>query len=406
MKLSDLKNKKILILGFAREGKDTLLFLRKKFPGKKFGIADQKLSKDYLKKIGEYDVIIKSPGIPQKTIAPFLKRGQIITSQTDIFLENCEGMVIGVTGTKGKSTTSSLIYEVLRKGGVRAHLIGNIGKPVLAFLERQNPKDVFVYELSSFQLENLTESPHIAVLLNLYSEHLDHHGNLKKYIASKENIAKYQKETDFLVYNAKDPLVLKIAKLSKAQKLPYAFRPSLHPWIASAEPARIIGKLFGINEKTIEQAIRTFKPLPHRLEPAGKYKGITFYNDSLATIPEAAIAALNALGQKVSTLIAGGFDRGVNPAKLAKRIEKSNIKTLILFPDTGKKIIRSMKKRPLYFFAKDMKEAVKLCYKHTKKGTICLLSPAASSFNMFKDYRDRGEQFKKFVKLYGKDKKA
>lgn len=425
MLLTELKGKKILILGFGREGQDTFLFLRKKLLRKNFkdvqiGIADQNenalqttpkntaihLGKSYLKAIPNYDVVIKSPGIPNSEVLKYLAKNQTLTSQTDMFLENCEGTVIGITGTKGKSTTSSLIYEVLTKGGVKAHLLGNIGKPVLSDLAKQSPEDVFVYELSSFQLENLRESPHIAVLLNIYPEHLNHHGSFDAYVKAKTNITKYQKETDFLIYNSKDPLVSRIAKTSKAQKLPFIYKKSSHSWIASSEPARIIGKLFYIKETTIEKAIQNFKPLPDRLERVGKYKGITFYNDSLATIPEATISALDTLGLDVQTLIAGGFDRGIKFEKLGKRIQQSKVKALILFPTTGKKILQAIKKPPQHFFAKTMEEAVRLCYAHTQKGKISLLSPAASSFNMFKDYKDRGDQFKKFVKLHGKTKKA
>ncbi|MBI2113140.1 MAG: hypothetical protein HYT50_00995 [Candidatus Wildermuthbacteria bacterium] len=352
MQLSDLKGKKILILGFAREGKDTFSFLKNKFPGQIIGIADQKedifqgtkdeavlhLGKNYAQAVQNYDVIIKSPGIPQKAISRFLSKNQILTSQTQLFFDNCQGTVIGVTGTKGKSTTSSLIYQVLKAGGISAHLIGNIGKPVLSFIEKQNPQDVFVYELSSFQLEHLTRSPHIAVLLNLYPEHLDRYQNFGAYQNAKARITQYQTKADFLVYNKADPLVARIAKQSNASLLPFTYKKTQAPWVASSEPARIIGKLFSIPSKTIEKAIQDFKPLPHRLQPVGTYQGISFYNDSLATIPESAIAALDALGPNVHTLIAGGFDRGVDMRGLAKRIGKSSIKKLVLFPTTGQKL--------------------------------------------------------------------
>ena len=438
MTLKKLKNKRILILGFAREGRDTLSFLRAHFPKKVIGIADQKsslfygrrkqvrwhLGKNYLKALKQYDVIIKSPGIPPKVIAPFISKNQIVTSQTEIFFENCPGTIIGVTGTKGKSTTALLIHAVLKQGGVRVHLIGNIEVPVLQFLNTATPEDVFVYELSSFQLTNLKRSPHIAVLLNIYPEHLDYYGgSFKEYTKAKANITKHQTAEDFLIYNSKDPEVCKIAKNSKAQKLPFGGKGSLASkkeaklrqttFLASPEPAVIIGKLFGISQRKIEQAVKNFKPLPHRLQRVGEFKGITFYNDSLATIPEATIAALDALGSRVHTLVAGGYDRGISFEKLGKKIEKSSLKVLVLFPTTGKKILESMN-RPassaggplLHFFAKDMKEAVKFCYAHTPKGKICLLSPASSSFNMFKDYKDRGEQFIKWVKALGHGKKA
>ncbi len=411
MKLEDLKTKKILVLGVGREGKDTLAFLRKKFPSKTIGVADQKFNKEYLQTLKDYDTIIKSPGISPHTIAPFITKKQTVTSQTDIFFENCEGTIIGITGTKGKSTTASLIFKVLKAGGLKAHLIGNIGEPVLSYLEKSGSNDIFVYELSSFQLTNLKQSPHIAVLLNVYPEHLDYYkGNFKEYAAAKANIAKYQTETDFLIYNKDDKNIAAIAKQSKAQKIPFGRLRNLvsksleTKFLAPAEPARIIGKLFGIPRATIESAIRNFKPLPHRLERIGEYQNISFYNDSLATIPQATIQALQLFKSKVYTLIAGGFDRGIDYSPLSKAIEKSSVKTLILFPTTGEKILRAMHHAPQHFFAKNMKEAVRLSYEYTPKGGICLLSPASSSFNMFKNYEDRGNQFKKFVVLYAKKK--
>ena len=422
MTINEVKNKKILILGFAREGKDVLRFLRKHFPNKVFGIADQKeslpnlprkklklhLGKDYLKAIQHYDVVVKSPGIPLRTVAPFLLKRHQLTSETDLFFSACQGAIVGITGTKGKSTTASLIYSILKKGGKKAKLVGNIGRPALQFLSKQTPEDIFVFELSSFQLEDLRQSPHVAVFLNLYQEHLNHHGSFDAYTRAKANITLHQTPTDFLVYNAKDKHISRIAEKSRAQTIPYIQTrqslgsPRSRLVIASPQPAVLVGRLFSVPETTIQGAIKTFKPLSHRLENVGRFKGITFYNDSLATIPEATIEALNVLGNNVATLVAGGYDRNVSMAGLARRIEKSKIETLILFPETGTKILHSVKKKPKNVFqVESMKEASRLCYKHTPKGKICLLSPAASSFNLFKDYEDRGNQFKKFVKRYG-----
>jgi len=420
MRLKELRNKRILILGFAKEGRDTLRFLRKHFPNKVFGIADQKetlqnlpktkvrlhLGKDYLKAIKQYDVVVKSPGIPLKIVSSLLTRRQKLTSETDLFFSACHGTIVGVTGTKGKSTTASLIYSILKKGGKKVKLVGNIGKPALQFLSRQIPEDIFVFELSSFQLENLQQSPHVAVFLNLYPEHLNHHGSFASYAKAKANITLHQSATDILIYNAADKEVSRIAMKSKAQKIP--FLPTKSDLVmadlvmASLQPTVLVGKLFGVPEPTIRQAIQNFKPLPHRLEYIGTKKDICFINDSLATIPEATVAALDALGISVATLITGGFDRGVKVEKLARKIEKSKLKILILFPETGEKILRALKKKPSkVFFVTTMKEAVSLAFKNTPKKKTCLLSPAASSFNLFKDYQDRGNQFKKFVKRYG-----
>lgn len=433
MLLSELKDKKILILGFGIEGLDSFLFLRNHFPDKSLGIADKKEFDDfspqdqkllnadkkvvlycgdsYAKQINKYDVVIKSPGIPPSTLKPYLKKQQTVTSQTNIFFANCPGTIVGVTGTKGKSTTSSLIYEVLESGGIKTHLIGNIGEPVLQFLGSAAKNDVFVYELSSFQLETATQSPHIAVFLNLYEEHLDHHETFKAYELSKTNITKFQTAEDYLIFNEADKKVKRIAEKSKAKQI--AFVPKREkgsPYIAAVQPVFLVAKLFKIPREKVQKTLKRFKPLPHRLQLVGTHSGISFYNDSLATIPEATIAALDMLGDKVATLIVGGYDRGIRLGSLVARIRESKIRNLILFPTTGKIILKELEAAyekegghmPKCFLAQTMAEAVQLSYEHTPKRKICLLSPAASSFNMFRDYKHRGEEFTSSVAHYGK----
>ena len=435
MRIEKLRNKKILILGFGREGRDNLKFLRKLFPKKVIGIADQKqfsiskegarlrregggsgvvqfpnvkfhLGKNYLKALKNYDVIIKSPGIPFK-ILPKSALNKV-TTQTEIFFDNCPGKIIGVTGTKGKSTTASLIYQILKacpERSRRAHLVGNIGKPVLSLLFRAKPNDIYVYELSSHQLYNLKKSPRIAVFLNIYPEHLDYYRNFKEYVRAKANITRYQTKDDYLIFNSGDKLVKEIAKKSKAKKIPIKGEY----YDLNRASARAVGKIFKIPSKIIEKAIREFKPLPHRLELVGTFKGITFYNDALSTIPETAILAMEALGKRVQTIFLGGFDRKIDFKKLAKSVlENKNIKNVILFPTTGKKIWKALrlaspaqgKKLPKHFFVDNMPEAVKLAYQNTQKGKICLLSCASTSFSIFRDYKEKGNLFKKYVKKY------
>ena len=436
MELKDLKNKRILILGFGREGVDSFKFLRKLFPKKILGVADRNkkiknqkskiknlirndkkikwhLGENYLQAIKNYDMVIKSPGIPIyfPEIKKAYQKGKI-TSQTEIFFDNCPGKIVGVTGTKGKSTTASLIYQILKTAGLKAHLVGNIGKPVLNLLFSATSNDIYVYELSSHQLFNLKKSPHIAVLLNIYPEHLDYYKNFNEYALAKANITKYQTKDDYLIFNTQDKLIKKFAKKSKAKKNP--IKGKFYDLNIAA--AKVAGKIFGIPEKIIEKAIKKFKPLPHRLEYVGEFRGIKFYNDALSTIPETTILALDYLGNKVQTIFLGGFDRGISFKKLAKRILKSKIKNLILFPTTGEKIWRaiiSLKKENQFkaFLvqrassgAQYMKDAVKLAYQYTKKGKICLLSCASPSFSIFRDYKEKGNLFKRYVKMYGKGK--
>jgi len=419
MKLNELKDKKILIFGFGREGQDTFKFLRKLFPRKRIGIADRSdeikkpdrntvlhLGKNYLKALEKYDAVIKSPGIPFK-ILPRSAAKKIIT-QTEIFFNNCQGQIVGVTGTKGKSTTAALIYRILKDGKVKTYLAGNIGKPVLNLLFSDKPKNVYVYELSSHQLYNLRKSPHVAVFLNVYPEHLDYYKSFREYANAKANICRWQTEDDYLIYNSQDKIVKNIAKKSKAKKI--QIKGEYYELDEAA--ARAAARIFKIPGRTIDKSVKRFRHLPHRLELVGTFRGITFYNDALATIPEATISAINRLGDKAETIILGGFDRNIDFKKLAERVLSSKIKTMIFFPTTGEKIWRTIvrqnnkgKREFNRFFVNSMEEAIKLAYQYTGKGKICLLSTASASFGIFKDYKEKGDLFKKYARKYGYGKK-
>lgn len=421
MTINELKNKRILILGFGREGLDTFLFLRKLFPKKIIGVADQSkvkssklknaklyFGKNYLNSTRNYDVVIKSPGIPFKILPRSALRK--ITTQTEIFFDNCPGRIVGITGTKGKSTTTSMIYEILKARGLKAHLIGNIGKPVLNLLPKTTKKDVYVYELSSHQLFNLKKSPHVAVFLNIFQEHLDYYRSFREYARAKANITLHQTKNDYLVFNSQDKLVRKFALKSKAKKIP--IKGEYYDLDKAA--ARAVGKIFKVPQRLIEKSLKNFKYLPHRLELVGTFRGITFYDDALATIPEATISAMDKLGPKAETIMLGGFERNIDFKNLARKVLKNRIKTVILFPTTGKRIWQEITKLserglPKHFFLSKhengtqyMQEAVKLAYENTAKGKICLLSTASPSFSIFKDYREKGDLFVKYVKLYGR----
>jgi UDP-N-acetylmuramoylalanine--D-glutamate ligase len=438
MKIKELEKKNLLILGIGREGLDSFLFLRKLFPKKLISIADAKniedldskteklLSKDdyikyyggkdYLKSLKNFDIIIKSPGIQFEKIKYYLGVDTLITSQTDLFFDNCPGKIVGITGTKGKSTTSSLIYNVLKKNGINAYLIGNIENPSLSYLLKAKKSDVFVYEMSAHQLQFLKISPQISVFLNIYPEHLDYYKTFKEYFNAKANIALYQTSKDYFIYNSKLSPIKNLAVKTKAKKI--AIEPSKYSKLISEfknithedNLAAIfeVGKIFKLTSAQIEKGIKTFKGLPHRLERIGKYKGIQFYDDSISTIPESAIYALDTLGDKVETMILGGMDRGIEFKKISERIGKSKIKNLVFLPTSGKKIWQGIKKeaqkKMQHFFVNSMDEAVKIAFEKTNLGAICLMSPASPSYNMFKDFKDRGDQFKKLVKQYGSSK--
>lgn len=407
MKVEDLKNKKILILGYGIEGKATQHFLRSLLPNIKIGIADQKDGHDYLEKQQDYDLVIKSPGIPKHLVTiPY-------TTATNIFFANVKGKTIGVTGSKGKSTTTALIYEILKNAGLKALLVGNIGHPMLEALSKSNTiEDIWVCELSSFQLDDIRYSPHISVILNLYTEHLDYHKTLEEYFVAKKNIVAQARENDFFVYN---PAFEELGQLkTKAKIIPFIdampFDEKIIPLLGehnkdNVRAAVTVARLLNIADKYIASAIKNFKSLPHRLELVGAFKGIIFYDDAIATIPQATIAAIETLG-KIGTIFLGGSERGQDFDKLADAIIYKKITKIVIFPDTGPKILKLIRAKaknlPHIFETTRMEEAVQFAYKYTPKGTICLLSCASPSFSLWKNFEEKGDLFRKFVKKYGK----
>ncbi len=426
MKSTDLEDKSILILGLGKEGLSTLNFLSKHFPNKKFAVADKKMDleiplmisekyfgDDYLEALDNYQVIIKSPGVPSfRKLHDLKKKGIAITSSTQIFFNNFKGQIIGVTGTKGKSTTSSLIYQVLKDAGLDVYLLGNIGTVSLDLLDNTNKDSIVVFELSSFQLEDLDYSPHIAVITNIYPEHLDRYNSFEDYKKAKLNITKFQTESDYLIYedSLKDEILdTKATKLPISEgKIDFINLDKLllkgEANLKNIQTAVLVAKILNIDQAKVKTAVEGFPPLPHRLEFVTEKKGIRFYNDSLSTIPQTTIAALQALGEDVQTLIIGGFDRGVDYSILGPAILNSGVENLILFPTTGEKIWKSLASHMesgnvdiKRFDVNSMEEAVKIAFKVTESGKVVLLSPASTSFNMFKNYEDRGNQFKKYI---------
>ena len=396
---------KILILGFAREGQSTERFLKQRFPHLKIDTSDQKDNPDYLKHLQEYKLVIKTPGIsPHKPeIVAAKKNGVIFSSHTQLFFEVCPSKnIIGITGTKGKSTTTSIIYEVLKANHKPAVLVGNIGKPALDFLSDISPNTWVVMELSSYQLMDMSASPHIAVLQNIYPDHLDYHSDFAEYKNAKLNITKYQNANDYLITQLDVP--------TKAKKTIFSisdFDPQVKTKLIGDHnklniiPILKISDILKLSKTLTHQAIENFQPLETRLELVATKNGIGFYADTLATIPQATIAAIDGLSSEVETLIAGGHDRKQNYSDLAKKILNSNIKNLILFPATGSRIweeVSKLEPRSINHFAvTNMSDAVKIALHQTTSGKICLLSPAAPSFTLFKDYHDEYEQYKKFI---------
>lgn len=396
--------------------------MKKFYPRLIIGIADRKRDKNYLDAIKNYDAIVRSPGISADSpaLSAAKKVGKYITSLTNIFFSVCPGKIIAVTGTKGKSTTASLIAKILAQKYPDVRLVGNIGNPALDYLENANQNTLFVIELSSYQLEDIRYSPFVAVILDIVPEHLDRYQNFENYVAAKERIVKFQTPKDYVVFNPNHKISTDIASKSLAKKVHFSLTDSLPvsdtPLLGRGNRENLmaaiaVAKILKIPYLAIRQAVKNFKPLPHRLEKIGEFRGITFYDDSISTIPQSTIHALEALGEKVETLIAGGFDRGLNYTELGKFLaNRKGLKNIILFPDTGKKVWQAVlaatvkQKMPLHLIKFDvflMKQALKIAFAKTGKGKICLLSPAAASYNLFKNFEDRGNEFERQVNLQG-----
>src|SRR5258708_8730534 len=325
-------NKKILILGFGREGQSSYEVLRECFPDKELFVGDQEeidlsefgdnkvfLEKNYLAHLDQYDVIFKTPGISQHIpqLQQFLQQGKTLTSELNEFLKVYRSQTVGITGTKGKSTTSSLIVHMLKTAHVDAILAGNIGLPVFKAIAQIHKNTTVVVEMSSYQLETISTSPHIAALLDIFPEHLNYHGSFTSYIEAKFMINAFQTTSDMFIYNQNLQSLIENNHISlHGQTKPFSseraeFSTSHLPKVIEKEnvaPAVMVCKEFGLTQEAITQALATFKPLPHRLENVGSHHGVTFIDDTLATIPEATIAALDSL-EKVDVLILGGNGR-------------------------------------------------------------------------------------------------
>lgn len=440
--IEKLKGKNIAILGFGREGKSTYKFIRKYLKDihltiidkKDFELKDTNITKvvgeNYLDNLGKYDVIIKSPGISLNKIdtSSFIDK---ITSQLELLLEVDRKNIIGITGTKGKSTTSTLTYEVLKKQYDDVYLLGNIGTPVLDNVSKYTDETKLVIEMSSHQLEYVKTSPHIAIVLNLYQDHLDHAGTLEHYHQNKMNIFKCQDENDYAIYLDDNEYLHKLVSENDYKAIKYTVR--FDNKNLSGNTTRIKGKDVYINNEMVyvddsrkilgehnlknimfvltickimnldflkaHRVIKEFTGLKYRMEYLGKYHEINFYNDTIATIPEATINAVNAIGN-VDTLIFGGLDREIDYKDFIQFLLKSKIRNLIGMPTTGTNILKEIENKTdkNIFYANTLEEAHKIAIENTKKNKSCLLSPAAASYEFFKNFEEKGAAFEKIVK--------
>lgn len=415
-----LRNKSILILGYGKEGQAALKFVQDNLPDNAVAVADKNpleldgtlsfSGPDYLRHCKDFDIIIKSPGVEIKDFIDEEDKEKI-TSLSDLFLCFCQNPIIGITGTKGKSTTSSLIYHILTVCGKKAVLTGNIGQACFDVIDQLDYETIVVFELSCHQLEFVKASPHVAILLNLYEEHFDHYAKPEDYFRAKKNIYRFQTSEDVLIYGdifehaSREEIAALDAETIEISSIPIKDDEIETTLIGSHNRNDIKAAIracqgFGLTKQECLDAVKSFRGLPHRLEYVGRFDDIEFYNDSIATAQEATMNAIQALG-KVNTIILGGMDRGIDYSHLVDFLRDSNVRNVILLPNTTKRFMdlfnaSSYKQR--LFAAKDMQEAVNIAYKETEKDKICLLSPAAASYGFYANFKERGEDYIKKIK--------
>lgn len=440
---SRLEGRRVLILGFGKEGQSSFKLLQKILPELYLGVSDKNLKiqnsnllmsfnkqkihlgEGYLDAIINYDIILKSPGVAVSS--KDIPNNISICSQTSLFIEFYRKQIIGVTGTKGKSTTSSLIHFLFERLGKKSVLLGNIGKPAFDSISEIDNETNIVFELSAHQLEYVNASPHIAVLLNIFPEHLDYFEGFEKYKNAKLNISHFQNENDILICSNDivhemqfKSTVIKFGfddlndAYSKGNSL--IFSIGENPQSLSLDNISLAGKhnhlnvmaaILAVNAAGAEfekmfKVVKEFKGLPHRLEYIGKHGGIRYYNDSISTIPESTIEAVKTL-KEVETIVLGGFDRGLDYSKLADFLINSGIKNFVFLGKAGDEILIQMNKISTnelgIFKVESLQQAFEVIRKRTSENAICLLSPAAASYDQFKNFEHRGDLFAKLASV-------
>lgn len=441
------ERRRATVLGFAREGVDLARFLVAK--GARVLVTDRK-SADELRasieaveglpiefvlgghpidKVLDTDVLFVSPGVPQdlEVIVEARRRGIEVSSATRLFLQLCPGRIVGITGSSGKSTTTALVGEILKADGRHVIVGGNIGVPLLGRLHELGPHSWVVMELSSFQLESVDSSPHVAVLTNISPNHLDRHGTMENYIRAKERILLFQQPSDAAVLNADDPTTSSLRPRSCRWEFSLT-RPVLGAYLRGSElvvrrreqeetialrsEVRLRGEhnlanvlaacaaaaAAGASVAAMRTAATRFTGLPHRLQLVAERYGVKFYNDSIATSPDRAIAGLRSFDEPV-VLIAGGRDKHL-PMEEWAQVVSQRVRHVVLLGEAADKLrealLRVGASLPIHY-ANSMEEAVSLASRVARPGEVVLLSPGCTSFDMFRDFEHRGEVFARCV---------
>ncbi len=427
---------RIAIIGFGLEGRALFSFLFKK-GARDITILDksrdlkipigakEELGNKYLDHLERFDLIFRSPGVPL-ALPQFQKINNKLFSLTRLFFEYHKGKIIGVTGSAGKTTTVTLLEKMLRAGGKDVYLGGNVGVSALTFLPKLGKKSISVLELSSFQLHDLQASPDIAVILDIYEEHLDKHKNFREYLGAKGNIARYQKMGDIIIYNFDNAYSKKLARLSPAHSIAYSLndeRADLHikeGWILSKRAGKLISldsiKLFGLHNlknimaasaaalasgirvEVIRRTVSTFSGLEHRIEFVRELRGVRFYNDSKATNVGSAIAGIDAFDAP-KVVLSGGYNKNLNLMPLADRLVRKDIRHIVCFGQARHELANKLRKLGCHNFtmASKLSVGVQIANRKSKPGDVVILSPGTASFDEFKNYSERGRKFKEWV---------
>lgn len=404
---------KVAIAGYGVEGKASLAYWLER--GDAVTIVDERLGLDdapdgvpmilgsgAFSRLNGFDMVVRSPSLRPDKITTDGK----VWSATNEFFAKCPAPIIGVTGTKGKGTTSSLIASILRAAGKTVHLVGNIGVPVLEILPEIIADDVVVFEISSFQLWDLETSPHIAVVLMIEPDHLDVHANFDEYVNAKANIVRYQTPADITVFNKNNLVSQDVAEQSIAQKVSYPFESELLDVLVipgahnrdNACAAIAAVRPWTENPETIREGLANFTGLPHRLKFIREVDGVKYYDDNYSSAPGATIAAVKSF-ENPEILILGGYDKQIDFDDLTDFLsQRSNLRGVVLLGQTGPRLNQQLRAHgfdviQLLEDQPSMEKIVATAKNMAQPGDVVIMSPACASFDMFKNFTDRGDRF-------------
>ena len=397
---------------------------------------DLYLGENNLENLKGFSIIFRSPSCRPDTpeIVDEVRKGTVLTSEIEMLMQTCPATIIGITGSDGKTTTTSLIYEIIKQSGKKCYLGGNIGLPLFTKVREMTPEDVVVLELSSFQLMDMQISPHIAVITNISPNHLDIHKSYEEYIDAKKNIFKSQNKNDILVINYDNEITKEFKNEANGKVIYFSRKTKLDDGIIYDDEkikeckdkvrrhilnvkdihlrgvhnyenvcAAIAATASLVEPEVQAKAIQNFKGVAHRLEFVREIDGVKWYNDSIGTSPTRTIAGLNSFDEKI-VLIAGGYDKHLDYEPIAEPILKK-VKTLILIGQTSTKIFNAVKQKEEeqnvkidIYKANTLEDAVQKAKEYAKPNQVILFSPASASFDMFKNFEERGNKFKELVK--------